>query len=132
MYEPGKAWIPYLDRYIYMSVHLSSSPSNPFGSPISVLALGYIAEAGKMQKFVAAVGGATAVEVARRLDAVRSARRHYTYPGVMEQLDKFINDPFGVGNDSYITCYGDLAAKHHSLAVQGPDAHAQMDLLATG
>lgn len=85
-----------------------------------------------MQRFVSAIASATASEIEQRLEAVRRARRYYTYDGVMEQLEKFISDPFGAGNGSYINCYGELAARHHVLAVPGPQVHAQLDLLASG
>lgn len=73
------------------------------GTNNSVASFGYIGRHQYLFRVMREILGTSDVDLMRRLDLVRRARRFYTYEGVLEQIDLFLLDPLGP-HGGYLRC----------------------------
>lgn len=64
-------------------------------SNISIKSFGFVERANDLESLCKRVKEMNEEDVQRRLKYVRDVREEYTYRGVIRQIDKFFNDPFG-------------------------------------
>ena len=75
------------------------------GTDKDVVALGYVAQIGTLEGPIGDMSRKSAAEFAAMLGRVRAVRAHYTYAGVMGQMERFFADPLGpAGGD--LRCKG--------------------------
>ena len=75
------------------------------GSNYSIEALGFLVTFGEsMSTTIQTMKTHNDSNVISRLEKIKKARYYYTYPGVIEQIDKFIQDPSG-NNGGYLKCH---------------------------
>lgn len=72
-------WIPYM------------------GTNASIQAFGFAGQSGHLGQMVDKLLSVTSTDLATRLEAVKKAREHYTYDGVLRQIALFLADPLGPG-----------------------------------
>ena len=64
-------------------------------SNISVKSFGFSGKMHNLCNLAKQLKDTTEEDFKRRLEQVKAAREHYTYPGVIKQLEKFFADPLG-------------------------------------
>ena len=67
------------------------------GSNISVDAFGLVGKMGTLDDLVSKIVaiGSNETEVALRMAMIREAKGHYTYEGLLQQIERFMQDPLG-------------------------------------
>lgn len=75
-------------------------------STLDINLYGFEAGSHDLPALISRLKNLTTAEYEQRLRAVRAVRHHFTYPGVIEQFERFLRDPFGPRG-------GDLACAVH-------------------
>jgi len=65
------------------------------GSPYDYYSIGYVSKVGNLSATINEMATTNTEEFNQKLKNVKNAREHYSYVGVMKQLEKFFKDPLG-------------------------------------
>jgi hypothetical protein len=76
------------------------------GSNISIETYGFISDSNGIGSLVGKISKTSQQDYEQKLEQVKHVRRYFTYPGVMEQIERFLQDPFGSNG-------GDLKCTKH-------------------
>jgi hypothetical protein len=73
------------------------------GSKASPAAFSIVLRVDETKKLVDIVKRANYASIMKRIDAVRAVRSYYTFRGVIDEIEKFFQDPFGP-NGGFLRC----------------------------
>lgn len=90
-----------------MPVHISNDLEwLPYkGTPASVESIGYVGVLKAVDRLLVSLRNASDSDILMKLHRVHQARHHYTYDGLLGQMELFFKDPLGRrGEASYLRC----------------------------